>query len=792
MKSLKIIKGAVLIIILLFISSSIWAQSITGLNVGYVKEKYRTTVIHIWRQTGKTVWTRTQLGAGTKTKYIEEKRQKDGVYLKLAGNPKEKIKIDIRQKTVFNLYSGAKGSIIETGPSKYGAATVTNNTSKAKPIIKATGQNMTYVKVKKKNGQDGGLFKQTSTKTWKKIEGGKTKATFKETRRGPYSVWLYDANRKITVKIDLHTKKVTSGGVHYFNVYYADARKVAAQNSNTTSNTVKSNIKATGRTVTYAKVSKNGKHIGSFKQTGSKIWKEYKNGKEWATFSETRRGPHGVFLYDKGRKVNIHIDLHTKKVKINGSNYFDVTYADARKVPRSTITNSNSTNNNTNNDAQEIIFSLHIQVEKVDDGDSDEEIFGNLYVNIGGKKTTLFNESEDNHVHLKQWKTHKTSSHKATITNQSISFGGWLKEEDTGGDDNLGSASKKLSAADVKKIANTNGKAPFIVFRHDATVVVVYLKISKISFSDRQAYSVSNIPSLIDGNDLYHYTDNTFKGMKDAFYDKTDKGTTYDYYDLLKITRNNHIQGVAVTDRGRVILSHDVHHGTGYFLYSKPFTKCETYSNFGWFKFDNGSHPSAMQSCGDYVAATVSKQGIYFYKSREDGMYPMEKLTIPGGVNSAGMVYHKKENRYYVLHTNTAHYSANATLKLYRSTKSNLNDARCRFELVSTSTGPASSMGTQLLYQEDGTLYTLCMYTNDDGGDADPITDHIVLSKFSSDKNTCTKVKSVSNYRGTALMTSACFRWAGTCRIVGGKLYVIGVDRSFSDPYVLKYYKTKK
>ena len=785
MKSINILKGIIPLLLLVVMSTDGMAQNITGLNVGYVKEKYRTTVIHIWQQTGAKVWTRTQQGSGQKTKFIEIGRDAWSVYLQ---NSKGKMQIDLYKKKVINKKTGAAGTVIASGLRKNGIAS-TSGGSKNSAIIKAKGPNVSYVKVSSK-GKPTGYFKQTGSKVWKEYKNGKEWATFTEKRRGPYGVFLHDKGRKIDIHIDLYTKSVKFKGNKILDVTYADARKVpGVTNSGNSNNNSSATIKAKGPNVSYVKVSSKGKPTGYFKQTGSKVWKEYKNGKEWATFTEKRRGPHGVFLYDKGRKIDIHIDLYTKSVKFKGKKILDVTYADARKVPK-TITRPN--NNKVNNTSQEIIFSLHIQVEKVDDGDSDEEIFGNLYVNIGGKKTTLFNESEDNHVHLKQWKTHKTSSHKATITNQSISFGGWLKEEDTGGDDNLGSTSKRLSAAAVKKIANTKGKSPYIVFRHDATVVVVYLKISKTSFSDRQAYSVSNIPSLIDGNDLYHYTDNTFKGMKDAFYDKTDKGSTYDYYDLLKVTRNNHIQGVAVTDRGRVILSHDVHHGTGYFLYSKPFTKCETYSNFGWFKFDNGSHPSAMQSCGDYIAAAVSKQGIYFYKSREDGMYPMKNLTIRGGVNSAGMVYHKKENRYYVLHTNTAHYSADAALKLYRSTKSNLNDASCRFELVSTTTGPASSMGTQLLYQEDGTLFTLCMYTNKSSENAAPITDYIVLSKYSSNKRTCTKVKSVSNYRGTALMTSACFRWAGTCRIINNKLYVIGVDRSFSDPYVLKYYKTKK
>mgnify|MGYP000577486798 CR=1 FL=1 len=226
MKSLKIINRFFPLLMLLFVSNSLWAQkNITGLNVGYVKEKYRTTVTHIWLQTGKTVWTRTQSGLGAQRKFIEEKREKDGVTLKLVGNIKERIKIDLRQKTVFNLTSGAAGKIIATGPSKYGAAVITNNSTKPKAKIKANGQTVTYATFSK-NGRAYGSLKQIGPKKWAEYKGSRKDHEFTETRRGPWSVFLTDKTRGVSITVNLHTKKVLINNRPEYDVSYADARSV--------------------------------------------------------------------------------------------------------------------------------------------------------------------------------------------------------------------------------------------------------------------------------------------------------------------------------------------------------------------------------------------------------------------------------------------------------------------------------------------------------------------------------------------------------------------------------------
>lgn len=795
MKSTKMLARFIPMLLLVLMSSSLLAQNITGLNVGYVKEKYRTTVIHIWKQTGKTIWTRTQMGSGQKTKFIEEKRAQDGVTLKLVGNIKQRIKIDIRQKTVFNLSSGAKGTIIETGPSKYGAAVITKNPSKPKAIIKANGQTVTYATFSK-NGKPYGSFKQTGPKKWAEYKGNRKDHEFTETRRGPWSVFLTDKNRGISITVNLHTKKVSINNRPEYDVTYADARKVPGGTTNPTS----SNIKAKGRTVTYIKFNGNGKPVGSLKQVGPRKWKEYKNGKEFATFSETNRDANSVYMKDAGRNLKLQIDLYTKRVKINGQNYFDITYADTRTVPRAPVnpivTSGGSTNGSSSRDKNKLYnIRMHIYCAEPGDGNSDAEIFGNLYFQINNKKTYFFNESEDNHKHIYRNKSFVTPTKRFKLDGSSIAFGGHLIEEDTGGDDDLGTERKYMKTTDLLKIVKDKGASPYVIFREGSTKITVYLKVEEyyapnVISSKRQKYEIGDFKSLIDGKDLYHQKDQDLTGMGNGFYNQTKSTAKYTSWEGMGLAQMQHVQGMAITDRGRLILSHDVNQGEGYFIYSKPNSAYGSKTPFSYTKQPDGSHPSAMQACGDYVIVTAKKTHIY--KSTSSGLQRLNHLDFSDGAGAAGLVYSAKDDCYYALLTREVHYSSRGDMTLYKSSSNNLESASCTFTKVNSFTGPASSTGTQLFIQSDGTLFVLAMRTNDSYMSAALITDHIALGKINSDLTSCKLIKSTSNYRGTAPMTSASFRWAGTAYIKNNELYVASPDRTFESTFTIKHYRTRK
>lgn len=78
------------------------------------------------------------------------------------------------------------------------------------------------------------------------------------------------------------------------------------------------NAQVNGRNVTYVKfVDSSNKFAGTFvKRGGGNTWAEEgtQQGKSRYTFQETHRDDWSVYLKDASRGVNIHLDLHTKKV----------------------------------------------------------------------------------------------------------------------------------------------------------------------------------------------------------------------------------------------------------------------------------------------------------------------------------------------------------------------------------------------------------------------------------------------------------------------------------------------
>ena len=199
-----------------------------------------------------------------------------------------------------------------------------------------------------------------------------------------------------------------------------------------------------------------------------------------------------------------------------------------------------------------------------------------------------------------------------------------------------------------------------------------------------------------------------------------------------------------------------------------------------------------MQACGDYVIVPVTHQKIYFYVIYDGELHRLDHLTIDNTGGVAGMVYHKNDDRYYVVAGSAADYNAEDKYKLYKSTSNDLMDPSCSFPLVidgdteKSFRGAASSTGLLALWTSliDDPVVGENNSLN--------VTDHLALSKIDVENKKVTKVKEISSgLRRVPVLTSASFRWGSAFEIKGGELYVVGPSRSLSSDYKLKYYKTR-
>jgi len=199
-----------------------------------------------------------------------------------------------------------------------------------------TGRNVTFVTAYKGVKAEG-LFYQSGPKEWKESKGGsRVHATFKETNRDKWSVYLKDASRRIRVQLNLHTKKIIINDEVFYTIGQTKAEIKSFNQNNSRNNYENDNTRTTsttlvnGKNLTYVRISEKGRVIGAFKQTAYKQWTEYKGTREHAKFTESSRDAWSVYLKDASRGINVQIDLHRKKVLVNNTSLYTTSRPSAK------------------------------------------------------------------------------------------------------------------------------------------------------------------------------------------------------------------------------------------------------------------------------------------------------------------------------------------------------------------------------------------------------------------------------------------------------------------------------
>lgn len=341
---------------------------------------------------------------------------------------------------------------------------------------------------------------------------------------------------------------------------------------------------------------------------------------------------------------------------------------------------------------------------------------------------------------------------------------------------------------------------------------------------DHQNYAVDNIPALFKSMKVYNDLDleNIGAEVSQRFGKNMPKISGLIYKD--------HVQGLGFTSSGRMVVSHSLTGAAGLLAVSKGYDPVHPKSNFTYQSIaSNEPHPSTLQSCGDLVMLTDPK-GCDFYESipGRDGLQPIGKhiridentRDLRGGTLGgelkfalAGFVYHKKLQRYLVVVPTAGTGNNQWKTSLLRSTTSNLRDPNCRFERIAEYIGPASSTGTHLLYQEDGSVFVLACWS-----DTDEIAPFHKEAKIRSDTAMLAKIPtSIVGIQGsfssipqaqkvwtgvlkydalTVTTTVPCFRFGTAVRIENDDCFIVSCDRTFesnrSEDFTMRYIKTNR
>jgi len=223
------------------------------------------------------------------------------------------------------------------------------------------------------------------------------------------------------------------------------------------------------------------------------------------------------------------------------------------------------------------------------------------------------------------------------------------------------------------------------------------------------------------------------------------------YGDAVK--QGDHIQGITVTASGRIVLSYSrldpsQENCSGMLVYSSPFDPANPNKELDWdFYCETGNtdsrkgpigpglegHPSTLQASGN-ILAVGTHGGTRFYYLGSNGIEALDPdtaKTFPvedsGGVrrvndkgdqiygrDSTGLVYNHVDNRFYLLNAAGTVTPNTTSIQLCRSAQnislrqaqsSVFNDCKIIDDVY------ASGQGSNLVMQEDGTLYLLSAFS---------------------------------------------------------------------------------
>jgi hypothetical protein len=245
----------------------------------------------------------------------------------------------------------------------------------------------------------------------------------------------------------------------------------------------------------------------------------------------------------------------------------------------------------------------------------------------------------------------------------------------------------------------------------------------------------------------------------------------------------DHVQGMTRLPDGRYVFSHSTNPNQKGLAVFARHNADAVYKPFSLNETQRQSHPSAMQACGNIVAVPTSDDvsSVHFFDASDpDNIIELTHLTVSyyespskplnEGIDAAGLVYSEVDQVHYLTVSKGREQGReDGPVWLYKSNGLPLTDPNCRFTYTDGNwyfTTLTSASAFNLLYDEDGSLYTACMYRTVPGGD-----ERLRLSKINYTANGVSSVDQISDIllseSGDPVSPSPGFRWGGGIGING-------------------------
>ncbi len=251
-----------------------------------------------YRQTGTKTWVELNFEDKVAFRFNETHRDDWSIYLHDASR-KVNIQLDLHtQKVVYSTPTVQRTNLYEIDR----ASTKPSNVIRTS-LFPIKSRNLRTVTYGKMNGQPIGTLRQIGQDKWAEVpnDTNKIKFTFDETKRDHHSVYMHDASRNVTLKVNLETKRIV----------YTDSKNTfelfTVLNTSAVLNAWLASEVSVG---TF-----DGKETEIYRQTDDKVWASFDTeNKVRFHFNEVRREDWSIFLNDPSRKVDLQLDLRSQQV----------------------------------------------------------------------------------------------------------------------------------------------------------------------------------------------------------------------------------------------------------------------------------------------------------------------------------------------------------------------------------------------------------------------------------------------------------------------------------------------
>lgn len=251
-----------------------------------------------YRQVGTKTWVELNNEFKVVFRFNETHRDDWSVYL---YDPSRKVNIQLdlhTQKVVYSTATTNRTNLYEIERAYSDPSNVIGTSN-----IPVKSRNVRTVAFGKLNGEPLGTYRQIGQSTWAEVssESNQVTFTFDEVKRDHHSIYLHDASRGVSLNINLETKRIVYSDTNRSFDLYTVLRTSAVMNGWLVSELSVGNF--------------SGEETEIYRQTGAKTWASFdKKGTVRFHFKEVRREDWSVFLEDSSRKVDLQLDLRSKRV----------------------------------------------------------------------------------------------------------------------------------------------------------------------------------------------------------------------------------------------------------------------------------------------------------------------------------------------------------------------------------------------------------------------------------------------------------------------------------------------